>query len=141
MSIYSEKSFIKFGEGRQTVLRHGGDKILTSFRANFETSLSNDAMKTLSVVLGSILERDQSMVDVSMQSVRSDLSSALNTSSSSSSSCFTPADLVANRSLPSFVLRSHLKPDSTFERIYSPVTRTYFNKKVTFSDNIRCKRY
>ncbi len=44
---------------------------------------------------------------------------------------------MANRSLPPYLLKSQLKPDSTFERIYSPVTRTYFNKKVTFTDSVR----
>jgi hypothetical protein len=41
---------------------------------------------------------------------------------------------VANRSLPQFALNPGLKSDSAMERIYSPVTRTYFNKKVTFTD-------
>ena len=126
-------------QGRQTVLRLGGEKILASFRANFEASLTRDAATILSVTLGSILERDRSIVDVSMLSVKSDASAPSEVSSASSSECFTPADRVVNRSLPPFVLKSHLKQDSTFERIYSPVTRTYFNKKVTFSDNIRCR--
>ena len=110
---------------------------MAAFRANFETSLSRDAATVLSVTLGSILERDRSTVDVSVLSIRSDVSKASEVSSASTTECLTPADLIVNRSLPPFALRSHLKQDSTFERIYSPVTRTYFNKKVTFSDNIR----
>jgi hypothetical protein len=78
--------------GRQVVLRHGGDKVLQTFRANFESSLSADDSKTLSLVLGSLLDRDRSSVDISIQSGESDSISVV--SSSSSSTCFTPADLV-----------------------------------------------
>ena len=78
--------------GRQVVLRHSGDKVLQTFRANFESSLSADDSKTLSLVLGSLLDRDRSSVDISIQSGKSDSISVV--SSSSSSTCFTPADLV-----------------------------------------------
>jgi hypothetical protein len=78
--------------GRQVVLRHSGDKVFQTFRANFESSLSADDSKTLSLVLGSLLDRDRSsMADISIQSGKSDSISVV--SSSSSSTCFTPADL------------------------------------------------
>ena len=123
----------KSNQGRQVILRLGGDKILTTFRANFEPSLSKETVEKLSVILGSLLASDHSILDqVSIQSANSTTTS--NSFSVSSTTCFTPADLVANHSLPQVALKSQLKSNSTYERIYSPVTRTYFNKKVTFND-------
>ena len=123
----------KTENGRQHVLKHDGEKILQTFRANFHAQL-------LSQILGLILP-NTSPSDISVvQSLDDYDRSCSNVSSISSGSISTdptPADLVANRSVPPYLLKSSLSGNGTFERIYSPVTRTYFNKKVTFNENIR----
>ena len=118
------------------MLRHKGEIILQTFRANFESVLCPGDSKNLSTILGSLLTRDKPSLDLSVQSEKS-VSNLSVTSLSSSFSCYTPADIVANISLPQYLLKSNLSKDGTYERLYSPVTRTYFNKKVTFNDDVR----
>ena len=122
--------------GRQIVLRHKGDAILQTFRAKFESALCPTDSRNLSAILGALLTRDKPSLDLSIQSEKSVANLSV-TSSSSSFSCYTPADIVANVSLPQYLLKSNLNKDGSYERLYSPVTRTYFNKKVTFNDDVR----
>jgi hypothetical protein len=129
----------KTENGRQLVLQHDGEKILQTFRANFYSALSQPDAQLLSKILGLLLP-NTSPSDISVIQSLDDDKSCSNLSSISSVSISTdptPADLVANRSVPQYLLKSSLSGNVTFERIYSPVTRTYFNKKVTFNENVR----
>lgn len=114
----------KSSYGRQMVSDKNGERILQMFRARSELTLSRPDLEVLSLILGELMSPERSNSEISIQSDT--------LSSSRTTTCFTPADLVANRSLPQYLLN----PTSSerMGRICSPVTRSYFNKKVTFND-------